>query len=222
MIRTRAVRLILWLLAGSLPLAAQPRAFAGGSVGISTLSGDATSVISGGAARISQYKPENGPVFDGFAGAHLGDYLSVQGAVIWNRNRLGLLSAAGEAFYDQERTSRQIAGSIDGLLYFRNRASWVRPYLAIGLAVVHFSSEVEALRASTGSPPPPPSNSFSSTGPGLRAAAGIDLRLGGGWYLRYNFMETIQKTNPISAQLDPVGQRRLAHFQNMFGFVRYF
>ena len=42
-----------------------------------------------------------------------------------------------------------------------------------------------------------------------------------GWGVRYAFLETIQG-NPISQRLDPVGKRRLANFQNLFGVVKYF
>ena len=82
-----------------------------------------------------------------------------------------------------------------------------------------FDSRVTALRVSKGQPTPP-GESFGSTKIGLRAAAGIDLMLKGGWGIRYAFLETIQG-NPVSGRLSPPGQRGLANFQNLFGVVKY-
>jgi hypothetical protein len=81
------------------------------------------------------------------------------------------------------------------------------------------SSEVE-LRAIRGTPLLPPKN-VASTGLALRIAVGIDVTLNHAWSFRYSFSETISQ-NPISAQLSPPGQRNLANFQNLFGFVRRF
>jgi hypothetical protein len=71
----------------------------------------------------------------------------------------------------------------------------------------------------TGTLPPP--GAFSSTDPILRVAVGIDFRLKNGWAFRYIFSETIQP-NPISRQLTPPADRRLANFQNLFGLVKQF
>ena len=45
--------------------------------------------------------------------------------------------------------------------------------------------------------------------------------MGDQWSFRYSFSETITG-NPISARLTPPGERNLANFQNLFGFVRRF
>jgi hypothetical protein len=120
----------------------------------------------------------------------------------------------------QSRNSSQHSGFGDALLYFRNRGSGVRPFLLVGIGVMHFASLVEGSPTFTGTPALPP-RSFSATEPGLRVAAGIDLLSRRRWGFRYMFLETIQR-NPISRQLSPPGTRGLANFQNMFGFVKYF
>ena len=206
-------------------LAQPPRWFAGGGPGVSTLSGDARGIVAADSTSVSQYKPENGPLLHGFVGRHWREYLSFQAVYSWNRNDLALLSSsftrgAGEATYEQARSSRQHNAAADALIYFRGRDSFVRPYLAVGVGVMSLHSSATALRASKGQVAPPPA-SFSATQPGLRAAAGIDLMLRGGWGIRYAFLETIQ-ANPVSRQLTPPGQRGLANFQNLFGVVKYF
>ncbi len=221
----RVARLALLGLGSFHGALAQPNWFAGGGAGISTLSGDARSVISPGATSVSLYKPENGALGHAFAGRHWRDYFSTQAVYSWNRNELALVSTrmatgGAETAYEQARASRRHDVAADAMVYFRGRASAVRPYLAVGLGVMAFRSEATALRISKGLPSLPPPV-FTATHPGLRAAAGIDLMLGKGWGVRYAFLETIQG-NPISQRLDPPGQRGLAHFQNLFGVVKYF
>lgn len=63
-----------------------------------------------------------------------------------------------------------------------------------------------------------PSASFSSNRPVFRSHVGIDLRLARHWDFRYSFSEMIGK-NDISKHLFPPAPRRLANFQNLFGFV---
>ncbi len=205
-------------------LSAQPGWFVGGGVGVSTLSGDARSAISANATALSQYKPENGPLAHFFAGRQFAEWLAVQGAYSWNRNSLTLTSAlfegGRETLYEQSRGSRQHAGAVDAMVYFRGRSSWVRPYLSVGLGVSSFHSSRRELLTVKGSPDPP-GQSFSATKPGLRAAAGIELLHRGGWGFRYAFLETLQG-NPIGARLTPPGKRGLANFQNQFGVVKYF
>jgi hypothetical protein len=75
--------------------------FAGGFVGISTLSADAQAQVTGGTAGISQYKPENGWTAMGFFGRHINDYLSFQGTYGWNRNDVALLSATTDGLLGQ-------------------------------------------------------------------------------------------------------------------------
>lgn len=210
------------LTAGS--AAAQAVWFAGGGTGIATLSADARSVITTTSSAISQYKPENGPMLHLFAGRHVRDYFSVQGAWSWNRNQLGLLSSridnGRETLYDQERRSSMHNGAVDAMLYFRGRSSFVRPFLMVGLGMMSFESGNPVLRQTRGAPVVPPAE-FSATKLAFRSAAGIDLILKRGWGIRYKFIETIQG-NPISARLDPPGKRNLANFQNVFGVVKYF
>lgn len=199
--------------------------YAGAGPGISTLSGDARSVITPQSTAVSQYKPENGPLVHLFGGKHLREYVSVQGVYSWNRNALALVStrtAAGvETTYEQARRSRQHNAAGDVLIYFRGRASPVRPFLSVGLGVMSFASDATGVRVSKGAPVLPPGR-FTAVKPGLRVAAGMDWLPGNGtWGIRYAFLETIQG-NPISSQLDPAGQRGLANFQNLFGVVKYF
>lgn len=216
---------LFWLVAcAAAPAAGQGIWFAGGGSGISTLSGDARSVIAPSSTAISQYKPENGPITHLFAGRHLREYLSVQGAWSWNRNEVAMLGsrveAGRETLYEQARRTSQHNGAVDVLLHFRNRSSFARPFLSAGMGIMAFRSEAKELRVARGDPEIPPPE-FRAVKPGLRVAAGIDLMFGGGWGVRYAFLETIQ-ANPVSARLSPRGQRGMANFQNLFSVVKYF
>jgi len=215
--------LLIWLW-WQCSLAAESPYFAGAMAGISTLSADGRSVITPQSVSISLYKPENGFLVHLLGGVHLRDYLSLQGSYTWNRNRLTLTStsstSAGLVLYEQGRDSSQHALSIDILVYFRDRKSRVRPYLSAGSGVARFSSKEKSLPAVFGVPAVPPP-SFESANPALRVAVGIDVAIRDGWALRYSFCETMRQ-NPISAQLSPPGQRKLANFQNMFGFIKNF
>jgi hypothetical protein len=113
----------------------------------------------------------------------------------------------------------------EAMVYFRNRRSAVRPYVAAGFGATHLRAEsrnsgipdriVPASRAIAFP------REFSALKPAFRAAVGIDIRLRGGLALRYCFSETIQG-NAISEQLRPPGERNLANFQNLFGFAWQF
>jgi len=190
--------------------------------GVSTLSADGRSSFAPGVTSTSLYKPENGPLLNLFTGIHLNDHLSLQGNYVWNRNDITLVSLfaperGGATAYQQTRTSRQHGIFGDLLLYFRNRDSWVRPYLSAGLGVAFLRSEEKRLTDEIGMPALPPSV-FSAAKAGFRAAVGIDLALRGGFQFRYSFTETIQG-NEFSRYLSPPGERNLAHFQNLFGIV---
>jgi hypothetical protein len=221
--RIRALTLALSLAA--LPAAAQDdrRVFAGGLLGVSTLSADARSVTTGSDARLSLYKPENGLALNLFTGVHLAEYFSVQANWIWNRNDVLLVSSfvmpQRGGFYEQHRRSHQHALDLDGLIYFRRLDSAVRPYLGIGISLLHFSSD--DVVGSTAHGLAPPIGDISSTGIGLRSHVGIDVSLSRRLSLRYSFSETIG-SNAISASLTPPASRRLANFQNLFGFVGRF
>jgi hypothetical protein len=81
-------------------------------------------------------------------------------------------------------------------------------------------SKEERLIGSGGIPSLPPA-SFSSTRPVFRSHVGIDLRIARKVDFRYSFSEFIGK-NDISQHLSPPAPRRLANFQNLFGFVYRF
>ena len=200
----------------------RPSPFAGAVGGISTLSADARAVFRQTNAEASLYTPENGAALNLLAGVHVSDYFSVQGNYIWNRNTLTLSSvrSANAEFFEERRGSVQHGFIADGLLYFRNRDSWARPYLSAGLGLVRFESSDPTLLASGGAPARPPAL-FMSTNSALRVAVGIDLGSVNGWSFRYSFSETLTG-NPVSAQLSPPAQRNLANFQNLFGAVKSF
>jgi hypothetical protein len=191
--------------------------------GISTLSADGRSLTAGTSTGISLYKPENGPTFQVVAGRHLNDLVSLQVSYGWNRNRLTLTSSqySGDdfVFYEQMRKASQHGVLGELLLYFRNRKSFARPYLSLGAGVVHLDSSQESIEPASGQLAAP--GAFSSAEPAVRVAVGIDLFLRGSWAFRFIFSETI-RNNAISGRLTPPGQRNLAHFQNLFGFVKYF
>ncbi len=198
--------------------------YAGGMGGLSTLSADGRTIITQESTAISLYKPENGASLHLFAGKHWREYLSVQGSYVWNRNALQFtetrVEGGQETTFEQKRTSSQNAGSLDGLIYFRPRASRFRPYVAGGLGMVRVSSEAGAVVVAKGAVALPPER-FAATRVFWRTAVGIDVRVAAGWRFRYSFWETLS-ANPISRELRPRGQRNLANFQNMFGFVREF
>jgi hypothetical protein len=198
--------------------------YAGVMGGVSTLSADARSMIAPTTTALSLYKPENGPTFNLFVGRHVSDYLSFQANYIGNRNSLTLNSTsfAGQSqlLYEEMRTSSQHSVLGDVLLYFRNRRSSVRPYLSMGTGLVQLRSAERSINALIGSPKLPPQR-FTSTALALRVAVGIDVALRRGWAFRYSFSETI-RDNAISAHLTPPGERNLANFQNLFGFVKNF
>jgi len=207
------------------PAAAQDdrQIYVGGVFGVSTLSADGRSVTTGSDAALSLYKPENGPALNLFTGVHLAHYFSIQANWIWNRNDVALVSSyvtpQGGGFYEQHRRSHQQAVVLDGLIYFRRQESVIRPYLGTGISFVRFSSDDSVSDTSQGLASP--AGDISSTHVGLRSHVGIDVKLSRRLKFRYSFSETITG-NPISPSLTPPGQRRLANFQNLFGFVGQF
>jgi hypothetical protein len=201
------------------PLCAEVIPFAGLIGGVATLSADAGGRNTSNALTLSSYSPQNGPALNLFAGLHLHDYFSVQGNYIWNQNDLALYSTSSQSdnFYQQARTSSQHAAVFDFLVYFRKRSSRIRPYLGTGGGVIHLSSREGATIGIGGSPSLPPAN-FTSTRPVFRSHVGIDFRLLPKVDFRYSFSEMIG-SNDISRHLSPPAPRRLANFQNLFGFV---
>jgi len=202
---------------------AEPAWFFGGFGGVSTLSADGAFAIRGNTSAHAQYKPENGPAAMGFGGRHLNDYFSVQLSYGWNRNEVLLAATeSGEAAtaYEQGRRNHQHTVIGEGMLFFRDRKSRVRPYLTAGAGVHRLSSTATGRSVQIGNPDLPPAE-FSKTGPAFRVAVGIDVFLPWGFAWRYSFSETIQG-NPMSKQLSPPGARNLANFQNLFGFAWHF
>jgi Outer membrane protein beta-barrel domain len=193
--------------------------YAGAMGGIATLSADAGSerVVQG--LNLSSYAPANGGALDLFVGAKVHNYFSVQGDFIWNRNdlRLSSTSSSTGSFYEEDRSSSQKAAIFSMLVYFRPGNSRIRPYLAVGTGIAHLASENARVIASSGSPSLPPAM-ISSTSPVLRSHVGIDLKLTRHLDFRYSFSETISG-NEIGKNLSPRGSRKLANFQNLFGFV---
>jgi outer membrane protein W len=223
-----AVRIFAAVLAISLTSRAaaaqdEPRLFAGGLFGVSTLSADARADTVGSEAALSLYKPENGLAVNVFAGAHIAQYFSIQANWMWNRNDVTLVSSLvtpqDGGFYEQRRRSRQDAVVLDALIYFRRLDSVLRPYLGTGVSWLRFSSNDVVSSSAHGLAPP--TGKITSTRIGLRSHVGIDLRLSRHISFRYSFSETIS-SNPISPWLTPPASRRLANFQNLFGFVSRF
>jgi len=212
-------------------LSALPRAsaaqdidyFVGAMAGVATLSGDPSLVVTTDGFAVSMYKPENGPSVNLLLGAHLREFVAVQANYIWNRNDITLFSGlaidGSNRFYQQPRTSSQHALVGDLLVYFRHRASRIRPYLSGGLGVVRIKSAPRGTPIDAGLPAPAPA--FTSTDITLRVAVGVDIPVGRGWGVRYSFSESIGP-NPISSQLDPFGTRGLMNVQNLVGVIRAF
>lgn len=198
--------------------------YAGGVAALATLSADGRSIVSPTTSQVSLYNPANGPAVNLFFGRYIGNYVSVQGNYIWNSNGLTFVSTSvlpqGTNFYQETRNSSQSSAIGDVLVFFRDRASLLRPYLSAGAGVVHLQSSQQNIDAVSGSPVFPPRD-FSANTAGLRVAVGIDVRLRHGFAFRYTFSETIS-ANPISARISPPGQRPLKNFQNLFGFVKNF
>lgn len=209
----------------AVPTSAQDpgRVFAGALAGVSTLSADARAITQGSTVDISLYKPENGLAINLFAGYHLARFVSVQANYMFNRNDLTLTSSfltpEGGGYYEQARGSAQHAAVADVLLYFRRLGSGIRPYLGTGLCLVRFSSRDPGQAASTHVVAPP--GVISETSIALRSHVGIDMKLSRHVSFRYSFSETIGR-NPVSPRLTPPGERGLANFQNLFGFVATF
>lgn len=198
-----AILQIILLGAAGTVLYAQPRFFVGLGTGIATLSGDARAEVGTDGAATSLYDAKNGPLVQFFGGRHWNDYLSAQGGYTWNRSDVTITSAlAGpRSAFQQETVQIDLhQASADLMLYFRDRRSWVRPYLAGGFAVTRFTGT-------------------ESTKAGLRAAAGIDLVHRSGWGFRYCFVETLSG-NPLGQLMQPQGQKKLMNFQNVFGLLK--
>ncbi len=205
-------------------MTAQAQFYTGALGGVSTLSGDARSLLNPGSTAFSSYDPKNGGAVEVLAGRHFSDYFTIQADYIWNGNALTLTSAAFNngtpQGYQETRRSSQQSVIADVLVYFRKRDSRLRPYLSVGTGLVHFISSEERIEEVLGTPNLPPQR-FSSNMIALHVPVGMDVNLGKGWALRYTFSETLSK-NPVSDRLLPPGQHSLKNFQNLFGIIRRF
>lgn len=204
--------------------AAAAQWFAGGTGGISTLSGDGASRVEPDRAATAQYQPKIGLAAQGFAGRQFGNYLGLQAAFSWNRNQVTFVgvdtSGAGAMAFEQERQSSQRTAGIDGLIYFRKRGEIFRPYVSVGAGWLHLSSDAGGRLVTSGAVRLPAAR-FSAQKPYWRTAVGLDLAVKPGWRFRYTFWETVS-ANPFSSQLRPQGKALLLNFLNQFGFVREF
>jgi len=224
------MQLRMLLIAVVLPLGchsavpAHAQFYAGVLGGVSTLSGDARSLLSPSTTEFSSYDPKNGGAVEVLVGRHFSDYFTLQADYIWNSNGLTLTAAAfnngTQQGYQETRRSSQQSVIADLLVYFRKRDSRLRPYLSVGTGFVHLASAQERLEQVLGTPDLPPQR-FSSNMIALHVPVGMDVNLGKGWAFRYTFSETLSK-NPVSGRLSPPGQHSLKNFQNLFGFVRRF
>jgi hypothetical protein len=202
---------------------AQAQFYAGVLGGVSTLSGDARSLLSPGSTTFSSYDPKNGGAVEVLVGRHFSDYFTLQANYIWNGNTLTLTAGAFDGIqqgYQETRSSSQQSTIADLLVYFRRRDSRLRPYLSVGTGLVHFVSSQEQIKQFLGMPDLPPQR-FASNMVALHVPVGMDVNLGKGWVLRYTFSETLSQ-NPISDRLSPPGQHSLKNFQNLFGFIKRF
>jgi hypothetical protein len=202
----------------------QAQVYAGALGGISTLSGDTSALLNSTSTDFSTYNPHNGLALSGLAGKHLSNVFTIQGEYVWNRNPLYLAGSAFDsaslAGYEEMLHSSQqsLFGSV--LVYFRNRKSWIRPYLSVGTGWVHLYATEQSITLAQGSPLLPP-HSFGANMLALRVPVGADVKLYDGWRIRYTFAETISR-NPISHELNPPGPHSLKNFQNLFGIIYQF
>jgi hypothetical protein len=187
-IRVRAVR-TLFFLSGDLVLhivlapflswvstvRAQAQLYVGVLGGLSTLSGDARSVLRPGSSAFSSYDPENGGTVELLLGRHFSDHFTIRADYIWNRNELTLTSAAfdngTQQGYQATRRSSQQSAIADLLVYFRERDSRLRPYLSVGAGLVHFASSQERLEQILGTPDLPPQRFSSNMTPSMFQSA---------------------------------------------------
>ncbi len=175
------------------------RGFVGAGPGLAILSGDARASVKS----VSFYDAADSALVHVEAGWHAHDYFSLQGAYAWMRNPVTITSARIPADVTQTRFNvEQHHAAADFMVYFRDRKSWVRPFLSAGAGVSAFRG-------------------VNAAKPALRVAVGVDVLARNGWGFRYSFLETVT-ANPIGKVLDPPGQKKLMTFQNLFGIVKYF
>ena len=172
--------------------------FVSGLAGVADLSGAAAVRATPPAA--SSYDPKLGLAWNVSAGYQFNDWLSGQVGYTWNRNQILSSAVAGASFQQQEVTHSQAAVGADFMVYFRPRSSNLRPWVAVGPALVRIDS---------------------ASKPGFRAAVGVDLTSRSGWGFRYTFGETMT-ANPFAEALRPPSSKGLMNFQNLFGIMKRF
>jgi Outer membrane protein beta-barrel domain len=221
-LRSLPIALVLFLVCDC-AVTAQAQFYAGVLGGVATLSADSRSLL-GSDSSFSSYDPKNGPAVEVLLGKHLSNYFAVQGEYIWSSNTLiltsDIVSSSGQQAYQETRSSSQQSVIGDLLIYFRKRASRLRPFLSVGVGVVHLGSSQQQIQQLIGMPVLPPQH-FSSNMAALHVPVGIDVKLIKGWAFRYTFSETLSG-NPVSAKLSPPGLHNLQNFQNLFGIVKQF
>jgi hypothetical protein len=203
------------------PLAAQSHIYLGAMGGLAALSGDGSAIVnpSSASASTSLFDPMNGAAAEVFLGVHSFKYVSFQADYVWNRNHVVLISTTGSpgvlAFYREPESVTQDAFLGSALLYFRRRASRIRPYLSESLGAVLIRSRLPGGVIVVGSPRLPPASS-DHVSPALRTSVGLDVQLRSSWYFRYSFGETITR-NTFGDQLSPPEHRIPKNFQNFWG-----
>ena len=154
--QSRMLRIAVLVFFGGCCATAHAQFYAGVLGGVSTLSGDARSVLSPGSNAFSSYDSKSGATLELLAGRHFSDYFTIQASYIWNPNELTLTSATfnngTQQGYQESRSSSQQSVTSDFLVYFRNRDSRLRPYLSVGSGLVHFASSRERLDQVLGTP----------------------------------------------------------------------
>ena len=181
-------------------------------------SADGRSVVTASDAFASSYEPPNGPILNVFGGVHLNHCLSLQANYSGNRNNLTLTSIGSSASaYEQNRKRSQHSFAGDVVLYFRDRQSWQGRIFRCALErrFKSDSGELSLVRGALSLPP----DRFSSTMVTLHVAvwdrSAANARVGFSLQLSRSHL-----AKPGQQQLTPPGQRNLAGFQNLFGFVR--
>ena len=135
----------------------QDRYFAGGAVGVTTVSADGKSMIGAGGSSVSAYKPENGAAWRVFGGRHFTEYLSGEVNYTWTQNSVALSAVetreGRESAYDETRRVRQQAVGVDAMLYFRGLRSRFRPYLTAGPGWTRVAADAAEVRTRRGTLP---------------------------------------------------------------------